>query len=112
MTTIFRGITNGGANRFFEKNGEILVAGADVGGRQVVTAELIAEIWGADIIAAGNVTGDNSNPTIEGNGTTVRISGNDVGGTFRFAFDTEKEAANFLNFLDALNEAGVLDAVL
>ena len=49
VTTLFKGTTNGGANRVFEKNGEILIAGQAVGGRQKLDAERIADVWGGTL---------------------------------------------------------------
>lgn len=50
MSTIWKGSTNGGANRFFTKDGELMVAGQGVGGRQKADLDLVADIWGATMV--------------------------------------------------------------
>ena len=113
MSTIWKGGTNGGANRFFSKDGAtLMVAGADVGGRQVVTKELLAEIWGAEVLGSGDVTSDEANPRIQADGVTVRLSGEGVDGNLRFVFDNEKAAQNFEDFLETLADEGYLADIL
>lgn len=96
MTTIFKGTTNGGANRFFIKDEKIMVAGADVKGRQEVDLEILEDVWGFDTKATGNLTGDIDAGQIrvfeikkDGEGTgdfRVVIGGESVGGQFKFDF--------------------------
>lgn len=113
MPTVWKGITNGGANRFFtNKDGDLKVAGEGVGGRKVVTKELLADIWDAEILGSGNVTSDEANPRIQDDGLTVRLSGNGVGGNIRFVFDNEKAAKQFEAFLEELGDAGYLAEIL
>lgn len=110
MSTVWKGITNGGANRFFEKNGELMVAGADVAGRQKVDVAKIIELWEpTNVSGFGNVTDDlDANPRVNQDGFGVRISGAGVGGNWQFTFATEKAATQFEAFLEELGDKGYL----
>ncbi|MEO0822794.1 MAG: hypothetical protein AAF074_20505 [Pseudomonadota bacterium] len=116
MSTIFKGGTNGGANRFFTKDGEkILVAGADVAGRPEVSgdAALLAEVWGAiDFRDNGDVTGSDEVNINLGNDDAVRINGGDVSGNYTFFFGSADDAMNFADFLEEVTEAGYIDELL
>lgn len=113
MATVWKGGTNGGANRFFAKgDGPLKVAGEGVGGRQVVTKELLADIWDAEVLGSGDVTSNDANPRIQSDGFTVRLSGEGVGGNVRFVFDNEKAAQQFEAFLETLADEGYLADIL
>lgn len=112
MSTLWKGITGNGGNRFFEKNGELMVAGADVAGRQKLTKEKFEDVWDIQSVSAGgNVTGPN--PGIKDNASdadnVVRLGGNDVNGkNIIFTFNTKKEAESFEKFLTDLDSTGSL----
>jgi hypothetical protein len=91
MTTIYKGSTNGGANRFFVKDDKIMVAGADVKGRQEVDLELLEDVWSFDTKSTGNITGDLSASQIrvfvqDDGDAIVKIGGAGIGGSFTFEF--------------------------
>lgn len=91
VSTLFRGTTNGGANRFFLKDGEILVSGADVAGRAKVDIDVLEEVWSFDTIRTGTLTGEISasqiNVFVQDDGDArVAIGGSNIGGAFVFEF--------------------------
>lgn len=100
MTTIFKGATNGGANRFFVKDEKVMVAGADVAGRQEVNIDVLEDVWGFETKSLGSLTGPIDDIQISvreimvgpedarvGTGDyRVVISGDQVGGQYRFDF--------------------------
>ena len=55
MTTLFRGATNGGANRVFLRDGDLKIAGQAVGGRPSLDADLIAKVWGAKSVQTADL---------------------------------------------------------
>lgn len=117
MTTIWNGGTNGGANRFFTKDGELMVAGQGVAGKQKADLDLVADLWGADVKATGSFSGPVSASSIkvsavmkdavdpvtgeklrDENGNKIReetgdykvtIQGGGVNGRFEFIFDDD-----------------------
>ena len=96
MGNIWKGITGvGGANRFFEKDGQLMVAGADVGGRQVVTLELLEDLFDVDITvkSTGSISGDDVSGRYQDNGLAV-LGGSDVSGQYKFDLDFEDGVKN------------------
>ena len=115
MTTIFKGGTNGGANRFFfDKDGDILVSGQGVGGRPEVSGNLglLAEVWGGTVKSTGTFGGDGTGSaanivTAQDNGI-AKIGGKEVGGQYRFQFDSRDEAQSFIDFVKVVQDQGNL----
>lgn len=118
MSTIWKGITNGGANRFFETgSGDdkvLKVAGADVGGRPVVTKELILDLWEPleTSDTSFNVTSDNAQIILVNDGTSVQIGPGGVGGKGTIDFSSQKAAEAFKAFLEDLGDAGYLADIM
>ncbi|MEM6481983.1 MAG: hypothetical protein AAF922_10070 [Pseudomonadota bacterium] len=92
MTTIFKGSTNGGANRFFVKDEKIMVAGADVKGRQEVDIGILEDVWGFDTVKDnGALESDFAAENIRVFQTQmgdwrVQLGPENVGGSFIFSF--------------------------
>lgn len=111
--TLFVGDTNGGANRFFfDGDGDILVSGADVGGRPQVSGKLnvLADVWGGSVTATGTFNGPDADPNIfraQENGIAV-IGGSDTGGSYRFQFDSQEDAQRFIDFARDIHDQGAL----
>ena len=105
----FRDDTNGGGNRFWvTQNNEFKVAGADVAGRETFdNAEdwllRAVELYDGTRISTGNVTGDiGASQIVVQDNAIVKLSGSNVGGQYRFRFDTVGDAENFSDFFTAM----------
>lgn len=92
MTTIFKGSTNGGANRFFVKDEKVMVAGADVKGRQEVNIDILSDVWGFDVVKnQGPIQDDFTADAIrvfqtEDGDWRVQIGPENVNGNYVFSF--------------------------
>lgn len=120
MTTLFKGDTNGGANRIFieESSGEMKIAGEGVGGRQEVSMKMLADVFGAISVKdrgneakfnADEFSGETKDYTVkkgdtdrDGDGqddVVVKIGGEGVAGNYALKFGNQKEADSFQDFL-------------
>ncbi|MEM8853643.1 MAG: hypothetical protein AAGD34_08080 [Pseudomonadota bacterium] len=118
MPNIFKGITNGGANRFWF-NGEddslvFKVAGADVGGRESFTdvndfidraAELF-DVQSTNGSANYDGSGELQYGIIGADQNVVKLGPGNHNGSAKYTFDSAEDAANFMSFLEALDTAG------
>lgn len=111
----FRDITNSGANRFWfdEKNDVLKVAGSDVRGRESfddVNDFLDRAIELYDGSANDTVNYDGSGELgyglKDGTDNVVKFGVANVHGSTLVTFDDAKDAQNFLEFVDVLDQAG------
>ncbi|MEM8680847.1 MAG: hypothetical protein AAGF97_15975 [Planctomycetota bacterium] len=107
----FKGITNGGANRFWVNDqDQFFRAGSDVAGRPStadvnVWLEEAAVLYNGSKVSQGNVNCSNypsaSQVQVQDNGI-VKLAGDGVGGQYRYGFNSVEEAENFAVFFRAV----------
>lgn len=104
----YRAITNGGGNRMWvSASCDYKVAGADVSGRETYQSvndwlARVAELYDGTVVSSGTVTGpiSESGVVVQGN-AIVKLATTNVGGQYRYQFNTIDEGANFAKFLVA-----------
>jgi len=121
MTTLWQGGTNGGANRIFAKDGEVMIAGEGIGGRQELTMKVLAEAFGAIQVKeqmnearynadrdpgrmkSFEVKAKNGKSNDKGGDgeadAIVKFGGKGVAGNAAIRFDNKQDADNFKAFL-------------
>jgi len=120
MTNIYKGGTNGGANRFFLQDGEVKVAGESAKGREVVDLEVLERIWDFETVRTGTLEADFSADNIrvfetQAGDWRVQLGPENVGGSFVFDFGdgkgAEKGANQFVTFVEKLLDFDAFDFI-